>query len=73
MIMIYDREATHVTQLKKIPRVVVGEELSKPLGGKDKQREDRLIGNFESLLPLQHHVDHAQVMIRMLVTDIDRF
>ena len=53
--------------------MVVGEELSKPLGGKDKQREDRLIDNFESLLPRQHHVDHAQVMIRMLVADIDRF
>ena len=62
-----------ISKLKtNLPRVVVSEELSKPLGGKDEQTENRLIGDPESLLPRQHHVDHAQVMICVLVADIDR-
>ena len=72
---IFAREAIHVLQnviKTNLPRVVVREELSKPLGGKDEQTENRLTGDPESLLPRQHHVDHAQVMICVLVADIDR-
>ena len=81
---VFAREATHIfckgssscdqiCKLKtSLPRVVVSEELSKPLGGEDEQTENRLIGDPESLLPRQHHVDHAQVVIRVLVADIDR-
>ena len=54
-----------------LPRVVVREKLSEPLGGKDEQTENRLIGDLESLLPRQHHVDHSQVMICVLVADIN--
>ena len=80
---VFAREATHIfckgsnscdpnVIKSNLPRVVVREELSKPLGGKDEQTENRLTGDPESLLPRQHHVDHAQVVICVLVADIDR-
>ena len=54
-----------------LPRVIISEKLSKPLGGNDEKTVDRLIGNSESFLPCQHHIDHAQVMIGVLMADIN--
>ena len=58
-------------QCMSLPRVVVCEEFSKPLSCKDEEIEHRLIDDPESLLPRQHHVDHAQVVVRVLVADVN--
>ena len=58
-------------QCMSLPRVVVCEELSKPLSGKYEKIDHRLIDDPESLFPRQHHVDHAQVMVRVLVADVN--
>ena len=52
--------------------MVICEELGKSLGGEDEKTEYRLIGDSESLFPRQHHIDHAQVVICVLVADINR-
>ena len=51
--------------------MIVGEKLCQSFSCNNNEVVHRLINSLEGLFPRQHHVDHAQVVVRVLVADVN--
>ena len=54
-----------------LPSMIVGEKLCQSFSGNNQEVVHRPTNSLEGLFPRQHHVDHAQVVVRVLVADVN--